>query len=206
MHETTIGAFLDQLAARLPAPGGGATAALDAAQGAALLAMVARYTQGPKYAEHAHTVGVVLAEADRLRAECADLIAADASAFGSVAAAYRLPKDTAGQLADRSAAVATALITAAEPPAAVIAAAAKLIDLAETLLPLANRSVVTDVAAAAQAIRSAAGSARINVEVNRAGVTDAAASERLTAAISGVDQLMERADLITADVRAGLAR
>ena len=47
MRAETIADFLDQLAARLPTPGGGATAALDAAQAAALVAMVARYSQGP---------------------------------------------------------------------------------------------------------------------------------------------------------------
>ncbi|MGH3176044.1 MAG: cyclodeaminase/cyclohydrolase family protein, partial [Streptosporangiaceae bacterium] len=49
MRDDTIAAFLDQLAARVPAPGGGATAALHAAQAAALLAMVARYSDGPRY-------------------------------------------------------------------------------------------------------------------------------------------------------------
>ena len=42
MRDDTIAAFLDQLAARVPAPGGGATAALHAAQAAALLAMAVR--------------------------------------------------------------------------------------------------------------------------------------------------------------------
>ncbi|MEO7196744.1 MAG: cyclodeaminase/cyclohydrolase family protein, partial [Pseudonocardiaceae bacterium] len=44
MKDDTIGDFLDQLAARVPAPGGGAAAALSAAQAAALLSMVARYS------------------------------------------------------------------------------------------------------------------------------------------------------------------
>ena len=48
IRDQTIGEFLDQLAERVPAPGGGAAAALLAAQGAALLGMVARYTTGEK--------------------------------------------------------------------------------------------------------------------------------------------------------------
>ena len=51
----------------MPAPGGGATAALHAAQGAALLGMVARYTTGQKYAEHQVTIARIIAEADDLR-------------------------------------------------------------------------------------------------------------------------------------------
>jgi methenyltetrahydrofolate cyclohydrolase len=47
-RDETIGTFLDKLAAKTPAPGGGAVAALHAAEAAALLAMVARYTTGPR--------------------------------------------------------------------------------------------------------------------------------------------------------------
>src|ERR1700739_3842717 len=123
-RDETICSFLERLAARMAAPAGGAVAALHAAQAAALLAMVARYTTGPKYASAAQTVEHVIREADQRRAECTDLITADAAAFGWVAAAYALPKDTAVQQGARSAAIAAALVTAAEPPAAVIAAAA----------------------------------------------------------------------------------
>jgi len=56
VREQTIEAFL---AARIPAPGGGAAAA---PQAAALLAMVARYSDGPKYAADAHAIQSVLAE------------------------------------------------------------------------------------------------------------------------------------------------
>ena len=49
MRDQTISAFLDQLAARVAARGGGATAALHAAQSAALLAMVARYSNAATY-------------------------------------------------------------------------------------------------------------------------------------------------------------
>ena len=56
MRNDTIESFLQSLAARVPAPGGGATAALHAAQAAALVAMVARYSDGPRYAAHAEEV------------------------------------------------------------------------------------------------------------------------------------------------------
>ena len=206
LPDETIRAFLDQLAARLPAPGGGATATLHAAQAAALLAMVARYSEGPKYAEHAQTVRRVLAEAERLRGECTDLVAADAGAFASVAASYALPRDTPAQKAARSAAIAATLITAAEPPAEVIKAAGRLLDLAEDLRPVANRTVLSDVAAAAEAIRAAAATGRINVEVNLSGITDAAAREVYADVVARVDILLARADKVAAAVRAELAR
>ncbi len=205
MRDETIGTFLDKLAARLPAPGGGATAALHAAQAAALLAMVARYSGGPKYASQAQAISVVLEEADRLRADCLDLMAADAAAFDIVAAAYALARDTGEQKAARSAAISVALVAAAEPPAAVIGAASRLLGLAEELLPIGNRSVIADVAAAAEAIRAALATARVNVEVNVSGGTDDAARRRYAGSIAGVDALLARADLVTATVRAEIS-
>jgi methenyltetrahydrofolate cyclohydrolase len=206
VHEQTIEAFLADLAARIPAPGGGATAALDAAQAAALLAMVARYSDGPRYAANSGAIESVLAAADELRMSCTDLIAADADGFGAVAAAYKLPRDSAELASARSAAIAAALIGAAEPPAAVIAACERLVSLAETLGPIGNRSVITDVAAAAEAIRAAAAIARINVAVNLGGITDAAARERFTAVIEAVGDIQARAAAVSSSVQAEVAQ
>ena len=79
MRDDTIAAFLDQLAARVPAPGGGATAALHAAQAAALLAMVARYSDGPRY--DAGLMNRIVAEADELREDA--LALAEAEGLGA---------------------------------------------------------------------------------------------------------------------------
>jgi len=49
MRDEAIASFLTRLAARSAAPGGGATGALHAAQAAALLAMVARFSDGPRH-------------------------------------------------------------------------------------------------------------------------------------------------------------
>ncbi|HEY8471644.1 MAG TPA: cyclodeaminase/cyclohydrolase family protein [Natronosporangium sp.] len=194
MRDLPITGFLDQLAARVPAPGGGATAALHAAQAAALLGMVARYSDGPKYTEHAATIDRIRDEADAIREQAVALIEADVEAFGEVAAAYRLPKQTDQQRADRSAALAAATARAAEPPAAVLTAAGRLVELAEQLLPVGNPNVVTDVAAAAEAARAAATTARLNLEVNRASVQD-----------GEVEAVIARADRVTAAVRATIA-
>src|SRR6266700_7208038 len=105
MRDDTIAAFLEQLAARVPAPGGGATAALHAAQAAALLAMVARYSDGATAKYDAALMGRIVIEADALRAKALDLAEADAAAFGAVATAYQLPRADEG----RPEAIATAL-------------------------------------------------------------------------------------------------
>jgi formiminotetrahydrofolate cyclodeaminase len=204
VRDETIEAFLGQLAARVPAPGGGATAALHAAQSAALLAMVARYSDGARY--DAGLMGRVVTEADRLRDEALRLAEADAEAFGAVSAAYQWPKETDELLRARSAAIAAALVGAAGPPADVIRTARRLIELAAELLPAGNRNVITDVAAAAEAARAAAVTARVNVEVNLRGIRDSAIRYRairaeLTATAAFTDEIIVRADEIVAAVR-----
>jgi formiminotetrahydrofolate cyclodeaminase len=147
VRDQTISHYLDRLAARVPAPGGGAAAALHAAQGAALLGMVARYTKAD--GEAGRTEERVTAETDTLRDVALRLAAEDAAAFTAVTDAYRLPKGP-----DRSAAIAQALAGAARPPAEVIGVALRIVELAEELLPVGNRNVVTDVAAATEAARA----------------------------------------------------
>jgi formiminotetrahydrofolate cyclodeaminase len=196
MRDLTIVDFLTRLADRVPAPGGGASAALHAAQAAALLGMVARYTTGEKYTEHAETVVSVIAETDTLRARALKLAEDDAAAFTAVTDAYRLPKGP-----ERSAAIAVALQGAAEPPARVAEAATRVVELCELMLPIGNRNVVTDVAAAAEAARAALTTARVNVEVNLGGIKDERIREELNIRLSGVDAAVARADWVTAEVR-----
>ena len=206
VRNQSIEDFLTTLADRVPAPGGGASAALHAAQAAALVAMVARYSEGPKYAEHTGAIGRIRDAADELRENALTLAEDDAAAFTAVTDAYRLPKATDAEAAERSATIAAAVLGAARPPAFVVGVAARVLDLAEELLPIGNRNVVSDVAAAAEAARAAATTARVNVEINLAGVQDEQARSDLLAAAGSVDVLCDRADKVTAAVRAELAR
>jgi len=196
-----ISDFLDRLADRVPAPGGGAVAALHAAQGAALLGMVARYTTGERYAAHQVMIGRIITEVDELRGIALRLAEADADAFTAVADAYQLPKSTDEQRAARSAAGGQAQVNAAWPPAQVIGVAGMVVDLAEALVAIGNRNVISDVAAAAEAARAAAATARVNVEINLAGISDEQASLEMIAEIGKADDIIARAEQVTATVR-----
>ena len=203
MRDDTIAAFLDQLAARVPAPGGGATAALHAAQAAALIAMVARYSHGARY--NAELMDRIITEADELRQDALALAEADAEAFGAVAEAYRLPRETEQEQQDRSAAISAALGGAARPPADVVRTALLVTSLAEELLPAGNRAMITDVAAGAEAARAAAVTARLLIEVNLGGIADAVLVDEFAATAAAADTVTERADEIIASVRAEIA-
>ncbi|BBG00213.1 MULTISPECIES: cyclodeaminase/cyclohydrolase family protein [Pseudonocardia] len=206
MRSDTVDRFLWDLAARVPAPGGGATAGLHLAQAAALLGMVARYSDGDRYTEHAETICSVRNRADELRVVAIGLAEDDTRAFAAVGAAYALPREGTQAKAERSAAIAHALVEAGRVPARVVRAAAEVVELAGRLGPVGNPNVLTDVGAAAEAARAAAGTARLNVEVNLAGITDPLARLELAEALEGVDDLLARADEITADVRGRIGR
>jgi len=206
MRDRTIKDFLEELAARVPAPGGGAAAALHAAQGAALVGMVARYSTGEKYAEHQETVERIIAESDELRAAALRLAEDDAAAFTAVADAYKLPRATDEEKAARSAAIAVSLIGAGRPPAAVIALAERVVVLAAELLPVGNPNVISDVAAASEAARAAATTARVNVEINLSGIRDEQARAELGAAAGAVDDIAALAEHVTEAVRKEIAK
>jgi methenyltetrahydrofolate cyclohydrolase len=196
MPEQTIGQwtiehYLAELADRVPTPGGGAAAALHAAQAAALIAMVARYSDGARY--DTALTGRIAAEADALRERSLSLAAADADAFRAVTAAYQVPKDDPA----RSERIAAALTGAARPPADVIDVAVRLVSLAEDLVPSGNRNLLADVAAAAAAAMAAAMTARVNIEVNVRGSIHPSAAR--------VDDIVTRAGQVVAAVRAEIA-
>jgi methenyltetrahydrofolate cyclohydrolase len=199
MRDETIGSFLNRLAARTAAPGGGATGALHAAQAAALLAMVARFSDGPRH--DAEVVGRVRAAADGLADEALDLADADSVAFEKVIAAWQLPKETEEEKAARSAAITEAFGAAARPPADLMAAAVRLAGLAEDLLPAANRNVIGDIAAAAAAIGAAAVTAQVNIEANLSGIEDPALIEELTKTAALADSVTDRAGRLVTAVR-----
>jgi formiminotetrahydrofolate cyclodeaminase len=199
MRDETIADFLSQLAARTSAPGGGAAAALQAAQAAALIAMVARYSDGPRH--DAAVVGRIRAAADGLVDEALGLAEADATAFAKVAAAYKLPKDSPEEKEKRSAVIADALAGAARPPADLMAASARLASLTEEMLTAANRNVISDLAAAAAAITAAVITARVNIEANWPGIRDERLKSELAETAALADEVTDRASRLIDAVR-----
>lgn len=197
--DSTLRGYLDQLAAKVPAPGGGAVAALHAAQGAALVAMVARYTTRAKDAENRPVIDRIIEAADAARARSLALADADAAAFTAVGNAYKLPKDTDEQLAARKQAITESLLDAAHVPAAVVAEADEIVSLAAELLPIGNPNVVTDIGAAADAARSAAASSQLNIAINVASL-DAGAGAEFAPVLKQIEEIMARADALHTDV------
>lgn len=200
--DQTVGSWLEDLASDAPAPGGGAAAAMNAAIGAALVAMVCNLTIGkPRYAEHEPVMRQALTSATELRAQAVQLAADDAAAFGAVTDAYKLPKDTDADKTARTAAIQTALIGAADVPLRTAAVAASVIDLAGRIMDGANVNVLSDVAVAAASARAALDAAVINVEINLGAMKDPARRDALRVELDKHTAAVTTAAAIVAAVR-----
>src|SRR3972149_6025936 len=161
-----------------PTPGGGSASALAAAQGAALVAMVARLSPRDAPEAAAPRAG---GRAERLQTVLADLVQADAQAFDAVLAAYRLPKATPEEQARRREAVQRALIAASEVPLQVSAHAVEVLQTAAGLVDWANPSTISDLGVAALLAEAGASGAEFNVVVNARSIKDAATAAALRA-------------------------
>jgi methenyltetrahydrofolate cyclohydrolase len=153
--------FLDLLAARVPAPGGGAAAAVTCALAAGLAAMAARFSdaQLPGTADVAH-------QADQLRERAAGLADQDAAAYGAVLDAYRLPRD--GDGGERRRRIEAALRRAAEVPLEIAEIAAQVAGLAADVAARGNPNLRGDTVTAAHLAEASARSAAALVDINAA--------------------------------------
>ena len=98
--------FVEELASAAPTPGGGGASAYCGALACALASMVGNLTVGKKtYAQVEPEVYMRLEKLADLRGRLLGLVGADAEAFGPLAAAYRMPKDTPEQIAAKQAAI-----------------------------------------------------------------------------------------------------
>jgi methenyltetrahydrofolate cyclohydrolase len=198
--EEKIGDFLDRLAGRMPAPGGGAAAAFQVAMAAALLGMAARYTTGGDASNEA-AIGGLVTKLDELRAIALRLAEADTQAFAAAASAYQLPDSTAEDQAARAAAVTGALINVTWPSAKVISLAAMVVDIGGTLAAASGRHLMAEIAAAAEAARAATATARMNIEINLAGITGEQASLEMIAETGNAGHIIDRAGQLSDTVR-----
>ena len=155
--------------------------------------MVCNLTIGkPAYAEHEAIDDRGARPRAVLRVEAIGLAAEDAAAFTAVIAAYRLPKETEAEAAARAARIQAALAGAADVPRRTAAAASEVLDLAERIVPGANPTSSRDAAAAAGAARGALQTALVNIDANRASITDPALRAELDEA-ARVDRARPRA-------------
>lgn len=167
--DETIKKYLDDLSAKLPAPGGGSAAALTAASGISLVSMVVNFTLGkPKYVKFEAELKGILERSEKLRQEFLRLVDLDVVAFES-----KNVRD------------------AMDVPFMVCRLCFEGIKLCKPLVVKGNVNLISDVAVAAILLESAFASAYFNVEINLRPLND----KKLTSAVR--KELMQKGRLVT---------
>ena len=175
----TLDGFGERLASAAPVPGGGSAAAVVGSLAAALVVMVARLSDRPRYAEHAETHARALAAAEAARGRFLALADEDAAAYAAYAAALKLPRDTGPEQAARKLAVAAAARGAAVVPLETVRLCGEVVALIEALCGRTNVNAASDLDVAAHLLGAAAAGAAANVRVNLPALDD----ERFSAAL-----------------------
>jgi formiminotetrahydrofolate cyclodeaminase len=181
----TVEQLLDKLAARTPAPGGGAAAALTCAMAAALVEMATSFAS-------AQGLEAVRERAHVIRERVSHLAYADGRAYGVVLEALRMaPGDERSQRLDE------AVSGAIGVPMEVLELASEVAMLAADIAETGNRNLEGDALAgsllAEAAARSAATLAQMNASMLSRHAVAEAHLERLRPALAKATRARERA-------------
>ena len=162
--------FIEQLAAPTATPGGGSASAAAGAMAAALGSMVAGMSRGKKaYLQYEQQLSQAIARLAQLREELKAGIDADAESYNQVMAAYKYAKTSSGNemLID------SALRTATQVPLETAQKAREVIDIIESLKPITNPNMASDLTVASALAQAAITGGLANVEINLGSLKDA---------------------------------
>lgn len=200
----SVAGYLNRLASNDPTPGGGAVAALHAAQGAALASMVAGFSTGERFHDVAAEATMIAQRSQTLMGMALHAAQEDERLFGSLIAAYQLPRADQEAKAARSAAIQQATSAATAPLVITVQVADEVIQLASRLLLIGNRSVISDVAAAAESARAALAIALVTLEMNISALNDDELRERLQITTRRAQNAIAEAEELSRTVRSGV--
>ncbi len=195
--DQTLQRYLDDLASAQPTPGGGSTAALSGAMGAALASMVCRLTMGKEaYASVQQEMEGLLRQAEYLRLRFQQLMQEDIEAYGRLSACYKLPRERSEERAVRTVAIQKQLVEAALVPLEVAERAAELIQCCQRIAEIGNTTVLSDVANGAILASSAGEGAALMVRINLRTMKDdelvAELGGRLSRALAIIEEGVQR--------------
>ena len=185
-----------------PTPGGGSAAALASSVGASLLMMVAALPKSRTNAEEEKTAlqGATVTLTG-LRQQLTEAIDADTAAYDQVIAAYKQPKTTPQEQEARKAAIQRALRSATDVPLGVMRLSVLALEQAAVVAANGHKAAASDAGVAAVLLMAGATGARMNVEINLEGISDAAYSDAVRAEITALSASVERAEPLSGRLR-----
>ncbi len=165
--------FIEQLAAPTATPGGGSASAATGAMAAGLAVMVASMSRGKKaYLQYEPQLSAAITRLTPLREELKAAIDADADSYDSVMKAYKQAKTSDEKTS--AAVIEAALKEATTVPLSVAEKAHEVARIAQSLEPITNPNMKSDLTTALALARAAITGALANVEINLASLTDQA--------------------------------
>lgn len=178
--DKTIYTFLEQLSSKASVPGGGGAAALGGTLGAALGQMVANLTVGKKrYADVEEEMQQYLFRMNVLQMEFAALADADEAVFAPLAEAYRMPKNTEEELAEKERVMEERLLAASLVPLQIMEKAMELLNILEEMAKKGSAMAISDVGVAVQFTRTALLGAVMNLYINTKSMKNREQAEEL---------------------------
>lgn len=178
--EMALADLIDAFSSTDAVPGGGAAAALTGAVGVSLLVMVAGL---PKTKTGAPEETADLAEASSrlhpLRDALVDLVDRDSEAYRQVLTAFRLPRVSDSEKAARTEAIDRATRAAIDAPLDVMRFCQQALRGAVIVASNGSRKTTSDVGVAVELLVAALRGARLNVDINLAGLHDEAYTARI---------------------------
>ena len=197
LGEQPVAELLAKLAAKAPTPGGGAAASLAGSIAAALGSMVVAYSQGKKdSAAHEPLFTRAAEELARARLLFLQLADEDMAAYAALSRARRLPEGDPGRLA-----IGELTQAATQVPLVLMAAATELLRLFESLAPVANRHLLSDLGIAATLAGSTARAAHWLVRINASSLE----SPDAEMALQSADEMASAAGALLAKVERACA-
>jgi methenyltetrahydrofolate cyclohydrolase len=124
-----------------------------------------------------------------VRATLQDLVQKDTEVYGVLAKAFKMPRETDEQKAERKRSVQAALKEATMVPYAIAEACLEVAELSETAAEIGNVNAVSDAGVAVLLAEAGGHSAALNVKINLGSIEDEAFVEERWA---GVEKMLAR--------------
>jgi len=200
--DTSCSEFVEALASKAPVPGGGGASALVGAIGMALGSMVGSLTVGkPVYAAVEVDILALMTQAEALQARLLELVERDAEVFMPLSCAYRMPKDTDEQKAEKARVMEICLQECSAVPLEIMECCAQAIDLHARFAEKGTAIAISDVGCGVICCKTALQAASLNVFINTLSMADRAYAEEINAQADAlVSTYTVKADSIFADV------
>ena len=172
--------FLEQLSSSAPIPGGGGASAAVGAFASALGLMVTNLTVGKKkYADVEEEILEIREKLEQKKQDLVRMVDEDAEAFEPLAKAYRMPKETEEEQAEKEKVMEAALKNAAEAPLCIMETIVDTMEMIRVLGENGSRLAVSDAGVAILFAQAALEGASLNIFINTKMMKDQEGAERL---------------------------